>query len=96
MCPYNQTDDRFHGFLGTHQPAIWMGEASLGDLLILGESGQSVVSAGLGEVVTDFDKRGLRFYREREYASPNYYRTLLNDEKRGHILAEMSASESPA
>jgi hypothetical protein len=65
-------------------------------LLILGESGQSVVSVGLGEVVTDFDKRGLRFYREREYASPNYYRTLLNDEKRGHILAEMSASESPA
>lgn len=25
MCPYNQTDDKIHGFLGTHQPAIWMG-----------------------------------------------------------------------
>ena len=25
MCPYNQTDTMFHGFLGTHQPAIWMG-----------------------------------------------------------------------
>jgi hypothetical protein len=25
MCPYNQTDTHFHGFLGTHQPAIWMG-----------------------------------------------------------------------
>lgn len=28
MCPYNQTDTVLHGFIGTHQPAIWMGELS--------------------------------------------------------------------
>jgi putative alpha-1,2-mannosidase len=28
MCPYNQTDERIHGFIGTHQPAIWMGTSS--------------------------------------------------------------------
>lgn len=44
-------------------------------------------------MVTDFEARGLPFYRDREYASVNYYRTLLDDEKNGHILAEMSASE---
>ncbi|ORY26128.1 glycosyl hydrolase family 92-domain-containing protein [Naematelia encephala] len=80
MCPYNQTDTKLHGFLGTHQPAIWMGE-----------SGPSQISAGLGAVVTDFDKRGLPFQRSTEYASANYYTNVL-DAGVGDIFAEMTAT----
>ncbi|KAM5537813.1 hypothetical protein V8D89_008581 [Ganoderma adspersum] len=37
VTPYNYTDTSIHGFQGTHQPAIWMGE-----------SGQAVVAPGAG------------------------------------------------
>jgi hypothetical protein len=83
MCPYNQTDTRVHGFIGTHQPAVWMGE-----------SGPVQVAAGLGEVVTDFEKRGLDFERADEYASQNYYSNILRS-AHGNIEAEMAASECP-
>ena len=35
QCPYHDADHFIHGFQGTHQPAIWMGE-----------SGQVVLSPG--------------------------------------------------
>ncbi|KIR34315.1 alpha-1,2-mannosidase [Cryptococcus deuterogattii MMRL2647] len=82
MCPYNQTDTKLHGFIATHQPAIWMGE-----------SGPVEISPGLGTIiVTDFDKRGLPFKREDEYASANYYRNLLDARDNGEIQVEMSAT----
>ncbi|WWC69881.1 uncharacterized protein I206_103824 [Kwoniella pini CBS 10737] len=81
MCPYNQTDTRIHGFIGTHQPAIWMGE-----------SGPVEIHGSLGEVLTDFDKRGLSFRREDEYTSPNYYRNLLDAGEKGKVEIEMTAS----
>lgn len=81
MCPYNQTDTRVHGFIGTHQPAVWMGE-----------SGPVQVAAGLGEVVTDFERRGMEFKRRDEYASQNYYSNVLSGPG-GIVEAEMTASE---
>ncbi|OWZ72964.1 hypothetical protein AYX14_01548 [Cryptococcus neoformans] len=82
MCPYNQTDTKLHGFIATHQPAIWMGE-----------SGPIEISPGLDTtIVTDFDKRGLPFKREDEYASANYYRNLLDAGDNGEIEVEMSAT----
>ncbi|WVW84279.1 hypothetical protein I302_106309 [Kwoniella bestiolae CBS 10118] len=82
MCPYNQTDSKIHGLIGTHQPAIWMGE-----------SGPVEIHASLGEVITDFAQRGLSFKREDEYASPNYYRNLLDaGDVKGKVEIEMSAS----
>ncbi|WVQ99719.1 hypothetical protein IAU59_006861 [Kwoniella sp. CBS 9459] len=81
MCPYNQTDTKLHGFIGSHQPAIWMGE-----------SAPSEISAGLGEPITDFQQRGLPFNREDEYASPNYYRNILDAGNQGKIQVEMSAT----
>lgn len=53
-----------------------------------------MIAPGLGEVRTQFEERGLGIWRGSEYASPNYYRTVLEDEQRGLVLAEMSASES--
>ena len=59
---------------------------------IIGESGPSQISAGLGTVVTDFETRGLPFKRENEYASSNYYSNVLDAGKEGDIVAEMTAS----
>ncbi|WWC62224.1 uncharacterized protein I303_104819 [Kwoniella dejecticola CBS 10117] len=81
MCPYNQTDSKIHGLIGTHQPAIWMGE-----------SGSVEIHASLGRVITDFQKRGLPFKRKDEYASANYYRNLLDAGQDGKVEIEMSAS----
>lgn len=49
--PYNFSDsESIHGFIGTRQPAIWMGE-----------SGSVVVVPGFGERVKGrFEERGLR------------------------------------
>ncbi|KLT38965.1 hypothetical protein CC85DRAFT_266218 [Cutaneotrichosporon oleaginosum] len=80
MCPYNQTDKVVHGFIGTHQPAVWMGE-----------SGPVQVGVGLGDVVTDFQRRGLKFRRKDEYASQNYYSNVLRG-KHGLIEAELAAT----
>lgn len=58
----------------------------------MGESGPAQVAAGLGAVVTDFDKRGLNFKRQDEYASVNYYSNVLRGEN-GDIDAELAQSK---
>lgn len=78
--PYNHTDTTIHGFQGTHQPAIWMGE-----------SGQVVVAPGVGDVKASFEERGMVFAKEDENATASYYRVGMDSEE-GRILAEMSAS----
>ncbi|WVQ77907.1 hypothetical protein IAR50_007613 [Cryptococcus sp. DSM 104548] len=81
MCPYNQTDTKLHGFIATHQPAIWMGE-----------SAPLEISPSFAKAPrVHFDDRALSFERSEEYASPNYYRNLLNDEG-GVLEGELTAS----
>ncbi|TDL14546.1 glycoside hydrolase family 92 protein [Rickenella mellea] len=81
VTPYWHLDSSIHGFQGTHQPAIWMGE-----------SGQVVVAPGTGEVKAGFEERGLRFSKEDELSSPSYYHVKMDDGSGGSIKAEMSAS----
>ncbi|TCD66218.1 hypothetical protein EIP91_001665, partial [Steccherinum ochraceum] len=81
VTPYNYTDGTIHGFQGTHQPAIWMGE-----------SGQVVVSPGGGEVKSVFEDRGMPFSHDEEVATASYYSVKLNHKSGGTILAEQSAS----
>ena len=82
VTPYNYTDTTIHGFQGTHQPAIWMGE-----------SAQVVVVPGAGTVQSSFARRGMRFSHEDERTTPSYYRVRLDAlEAGGSILAEQSAS----
>ncbi|KAG9307941.1 hypothetical protein JVU11DRAFT_12604 [Chiua virens] len=78
---YNYTDTTIHGFQGTHQPVIWMGE-----------SGQVVVSPGAGEVRPRFEDRGMVFSHEREVVSASYYSVELEATEGGQIVAEQSAS----
>ncbi|KAJ6506363.1 glycoside hydrolase family 92 protein [Mycena vitilis] len=81
VTPYNHTASTIHGFQGTHQPAIWMGE-----------SGQVVVAPGIGQVKSRFEDRGLGFSNATEVISPSYYRVELESGSDGAILAEQSAT----
>jgi putative alpha-1,2-mannosidase len=82
MTPYNYTDTSIHGFQGTHQPAIWMGE-----------SGQVVVVPGAGRVRDIFEHRGMKFVHENEVVSASYYSVKMDGIEGGQIFAEQSASE---
>ncbi|KAF8834840.1 hypothetical protein BDN67DRAFT_975745 [Paxillus ammoniavirescens] len=81
MTPYNHTDTSIHGFQGTHQPAIWMGE-----------SGQVVVSPGAGKILPKFEDRGMTFSHDNEVVSASYYSAKLEAIEGGEILAEQSAT----
>jgi putative alpha-1,2-mannosidase len=81
--PYNSSDnDVIHGFIGTHQPAIWMGE-----------SGQVVVVPGFGEdVKNNFSERGLKKIEESETFGVGGYEVSLEGEDGGSVRVEMTAS----
>ena len=81
MTPYNVSDTHIHGFQGTHQPAIWMGE-----------SGQVAVIPGAGHVRSKFQERGMKFERSSEVRTPSYYRVEMDAVEGGKIIAEQSAS----
>ena len=81
--PFNWTINKIMGVIGTHQPAIWMGE-----------SGPITVSVGVGEdIVVDFEKRGLDVLRgKNEVVSVGYYNVRLDDAHGGSIMIEQTAS----
>ncbi|KAK3663786.1 hypothetical protein LTR22_005488 [Elasticomyces elasticus] len=62
QCPYNDLDSHIHGFQATHQPAIWMGE-----------SGQVVLTPGIGEVKPLFEQRAHAFTKNDEVSTPYVY-----------------------
>lgn len=83
VTPYNYTDTSIHGFQGTHQPAIWMGE-----------SGQVVVVPGAGKVRDVFEQRGMTFSHDMEVVSASYYSAVLDAVEGGTVFVEQSASTS--
>lgn len=86
QCPYNDLDTHIHGFQATHQPAIWMGE-----------SGQVVLSPGVGKVEALFERRGHRFDKVDEVSTPYVYEVIMDAEavERGKNLTESSFSPVP-
>ncbi|KAI0333360.1 glycoside hydrolase family 92 protein [Cubamyces sp. BRFM 1775] len=81
MTPYNYTDTKIHGFQGTHQPAIWMGE-----------SGQAIIAPGAGQVQSVFEHRGMPFTHANEVATASYYSVIMDALEGGKIHAEQSAT----
>ncbi|KAJ7733323.1 glycoside hydrolase family 92 protein [Mycena metata] len=81
VTPYNLTASTIHGFQGTHQPAIWMGE-----------SAPVVVVPGIGQVKSAFADRGFGFSNASEVITPSYYRVDLDAGNGSTILAEQSAT----
>ncbi|KAF8887766.1 glycosyl hydrolase family 92-domain-containing protein [Infundibulicybe gibba] len=81
VTPYNYTETAIHGFQGTHQPAIWMGE-----------SGPAIVIPGAGQVKTKFEERGMTFSHDDEVVTPSYYSVDLSLPNGGTVFAEQSAT----
>ena len=79
--PYHYDDTRIHGFLGTHQPAVWMGDYGYVSLM-----------PGVGPVTLG---QSLPFRHEDESAAPHRYRVEMQTEK-GRIAVEMAASDHSA
>ncbi|CAK4032145.1 glycoside hydrolase family 92 [Lecanosticta acicola] len=69
QCPYNELDTHIHGFQATHQPAIWMGE-----------SGQVVLTPGVGAIRPSFVQRAHRFNKRDEVSTPYVYQVTVNAE----------------
>src|SRR4029453_6809471 len=59
VCPYNYSDKMIQGFLGTHQPAIWMGDYGYVSLM-----------PSVGELMVD---KKYPFRHQDEVSAPNYY-----------------------
>lgn len=83
--PYNYSDSQtIHGFIGTHQPAIWMGE-----------SGSVVIAPGVGERVKgNFSERGLDKVNGSEVFGIGRYMVDLKTGNDGIVSVVMSASKA--
>lgn len=82
VTSYNYDDPAITGFIGTHQPAIWMGDY-----------GYVTVIPQVGQLRTTPDGRKLGYSHASETARPDYYRVSLDAGAGGKILAEMTATE---
>ena len=74
--------DRINGFLGTHKPAVWMGDY-----------GQVALMPGTGGVRVAREDRALAFAHADECATPYYYGVKLRAGWNKYIDAEMTATE---
>ncbi|MCE5267458.1 MAG: hypothetical protein LLG00_06190, partial [Planctomycetaceae bacterium] len=83
-CAYHYRDRFIQGFLGSHQPCVWMGDY-----------GQVSLMPGVGPVVVDPQKRKLPFAHGDETSTPYSYAVTMN---RGAdaITAEFSATARAA
>jgi len=79
--PYNYRDSTIIGFIGTHQPAIWMGD--YGFVSFLPSSGEVKISP---------EQRAIPFKHKNEKASPYFYSIEMNREKDEKIEVEMASS----
>ena len=80
QCPYNDADAYIHGFQATHQPAIWMGE-----------SGQVVLSPGVGDVKPLFEQRAHSFSKRNEISTPYVFEVTMDAES---VEADQNLTES--
>ena len=82
VTSYNYDDTTISGFIGTHQPAIWMGDY-----------GYVTVIPQTGTLRTTPESRKLSYSHASETARPDYYRVSLDGGLDGTIQAEMTATE---
>ena len=80
---YRRCDSVLIGFMGTHQPAIWMGD--YGFMTLMPQSGELKIKA------TD---RQVRLDHGKEVATPYYYKVSYASGKHGgsEITTEMTAT----
>lgn len=78
---YHHNDKKVIGFIGTHQPAIWMGDYGFMSLM-----------PQIDEVKLKVSERGLKYSHDEEVTTPYYYSTILHD-KKSKIKAEITATK---
>ncbi len=79
---YNYDDPKITGFMGTHQPAIWMGDYGFITLM-----------PQIGELRLLPAERGLAFQHSDETSRPDYYSVWMTTARGERIHAEMTASD---
>lgn len=79
--PYHSTDTKVGGFIGSHQPAIWMGDW-----------GYVTVMPGSGAIKTRFSDRSLSFDRATEKSTASEYDVVLNASGGGTIASRLTGT----
>ncbi|WP_020671821.1 GH92 family glycosyl hydrolase [Amycolatopsis nigrescens] len=79
--PYHHDDTAISGFIGTHQPAIWMGDY-----------GYVTGMPGVGEVKAGMDARALPYRHEDEIATPSKYSVDLQAGAGKTLKAELTGT----
>jgi predicted alpha-1,2-mannosidase len=79
---YKYEDTAITGFMGTHQPAIWMGD--YGYVTLMPETGPLKVTP---------EERKLAFTHRDEIAHPDYYSVWMNEGNAQRIRTEITATE---
>jgi predicted alpha-1,2-mannosidase len=82
VSSYAFDDDTISGFIGTHQPAIWMGDY-----------GYVTLTPEVDSVKIAPDARKLRFRRGDEITTPYYYSVLMDAGQSRQIRAEITATD---
>lgn len=82
VVSYKYEDTTISGFIGTHQPAIWMGDY-----------GYVTIMPEIGGLKTTPEARQLPFQHKDEIARPDYYSVWMDAGNTRRIHAEMTATE---
>src|ERR1700731_1050751 len=82
VSSYAYEDEAISGFIGTHQPAIWMGDY-----------GYVTLMPEVGAVKISQQERKLPFSREHEITTPYYYSVKMGSDAAHRIAAEMTATD---
>ena len=82
VSSYAYEDGTISGFIGTHQPAIWMGD--YGYVTLMPET---------GKINPTVEYRRLPFTHAGEISTPYYYSVKLGSDAAQRILAELTATD---
>ena len=82
VSSYAFEDNTISGFIGTHQPAIWMGDY-----------GYVTLTPEVDDIKTAATSRRLPFSRSDEITSPDYYSVLMDAGASRQIRTEITATD---
>jgi predicted alpha-1,2-mannosidase len=82
VTSYKYEDDHIQGFIGTHQPAIWMGDY-----------GYITLIPQVGPLETKPEGRQLAFTHDKEHAHPYLYSVDMTTKDEKILRAEITATE---
>ncbi len=82
VSSYNYADRNIQGFIGTHQPAIWMGDY-----------GYVTLVPELDDIKYAPEARALPFVRDDEITTPYYYSVKMDAGKSRSIRTEITATD---